>query len=194
MKWFLIGLLGIASISILRMALGTSKKSKYSNKSKGRYGKKGGYKNRKNQLQRFINRFRDREIPKEEAIDSPVENDQAQTEAQPQVQVQEKVSKPAFNGPKLYSYFKCILCDKVWKNGNSALAEGQKCNSCQINVLPWRQDEIKPWKKKKKAADSTHSIQTCLKCQELGRPCGQGQNKVSPNLLLGGLLNLKSET
>jgi len=178
----MIGLIGIASISILRMVLGNSGEKKFRSKGKGRYGKKGGYKNRRNQLQRFINRFRDREVPAEETAESPAENEQPQ--------VQEKNPKPAYQGPKLYSYFKCILCDRVWKNGNSALGEGQQCKYCQINVLPWRQDEIKPWKKKKKASDLNHSIQTCSKCQELGRPCGKGQDQISPNLLLGGLLNL----
>ncbi len=192
MKWLILGLVGIASISLLRMVLSSSKKdNKFGSKGKykgrgGKYGKKGGWKSKKDQLKRFINRHRNKEISDEE--EEVVKNEVVDQSSTPQPEVKEEKPKPVFHGPKLYSYFKCILCDRCWKNGNSSSGEGQTCASCQINVLPWRQDEIKPWKKKKRAADKEHSIQTCPKCQDLGRPCGQGQD---PNILLNGLVSLK---
>jgi len=188
MKWLILGLVGIASISLLRMALGSSKKdnkfaSKGKGKGRGKYHKKGGWKSKKDQLQRFINRHKNKEISDNEETETDVDPSSA-----PQAEVKEEKAKPVFQGPKLYSYFKCILCDRSWKNGNSCSGEGQQCASCQINVLPWRQDEIKPWKKKKRNTDKEHSFQTCPKCQDLGRPCGQGQD---PNVLLGGMISLK---
>jgi hypothetical protein len=74
---------------------------------------------------------------------------------------------------RLYGYFRCKKCQLAWESGNSWPNKGQKCQKCDIMVLPYEQKELKKREFDEDHIDKTkpHPAELCEKCKELGYSC-----------------------
>lgn len=83
-------------------------------------------------------------------------------------------TKTTYTGSgRCFGEYKCPQCRRTWMSANSWVGYGQKCSSCNIEVMPHTQKPLeKPEGLDKSDPNKSHPRELCGKCRALGGFCG----------------------
>ncbi|KAJ8679958.1 hypothetical protein QAD02_015745 [Eretmocerus hayati] len=88
----------------------------------------------------------------------------------------EKKLTPLQGKGRFYGFFTCIKCGRYWESGNSWANSGQECETCRINIYPYKQGPLKkPGLFDYYNPAGVHDQGRCEKCKQLGRNCRSGR-------------------
>ncbi|XP_065333486.1 zinc finger CCHC domain-containing protein 24-like [Cloeon dipterum] len=80
---------------------------------------------------------------------------------------------PYQGGGRVFGEFRCTKCSRKWMSGNSWANMGQECQSCKVNVYPYKQTPLEKTTSDQDKCDlqKAHLSSLCEKCKILGYNC-----------------------